>query len=315
LLVSFLRKLAKRTTTDFDDFFADLIAQIGLPTFIAISIYFAALPLHLDANFRLGIRYLLIIALTIRSILLLQAIAKYGVVKFYKHARPDDPFAEHVIKNMVNVFKWIFWVLGIVFVLGNLGINISALMAGIGIGGVAVALASQVVLGDMFSAISIFFDKPFEVGDFIIVDDYTGTVEYVGIKTTRIRSLGGEQLVLSNSDLTRSRIKNYKRMQVRRIVFKIGVIYETSVEKVKLIPQLVKNIFAKIDGVRLDRVHFSAFGDFSLVYEIVYFTLSADYNVYMDKQQEINFSMKEVFEKEKIEFAYPTQKLFVLPEK
>jgi len=143
------------------------------------------------------------------------------------------------------------------------------------------------------------------------VDDFLGTVEHVGIKTTRIRSLFGEVLVFSNSDLTSSRIKNYKQMKTRRISFKIGVVYQTSYDNVKKIPKMVTDLFSKIEGVKVDRVHFHEFADFSLIFEIVYHVLNPDYNVYMDKQQEINLAIMKAFEKDKIEFAYPTQQLFV----
>jgi small-conductance mechanosensitive channel len=311
LLVRHLGKLAARTSNDLDDFMVSLLAQVGPPVFIVTSLYFVTLPLHLEDQVRTVIRYALVIVVTIRAVLILQQVVKYSISKTYRRARPDDAAADTVIKNLTNVVRWAIWALGVVFVLDNLGINISALVAGLGIGGIAVALAAQAVLGDLFSALSIFVDKPFEVGDFIIVDGMMGTVEYVGLKTTRIRSLSGEQLILSNSDLTKSRIKNYKRMETRRIAFKVGVVYQTSLEQTKKIPVLIKNIFQKINGVKLDRVHFESFGDFSLNYEIVYFVLSADYNVYMDKQQEINFAIKEVFEGERIEFAYPTQTVLV----
>lgn len=311
LVVSVIQKIARKTETDFDDFIVGLISQIGAPIFVTVALYFSTLSLTLDEKLRNLIRYGLVIVITIRVILLLQEIIRYGITKGFKKARPDDPFADNAIKNMVNVMRWGLWGLGVVFILDNLGVNISALMAGIGIGGIAVAMASQAILGDAFSALSIFFDKPFEVGDFIIIDDLMGTVECVGIKTTQVRSLHGEQLVFSNSDLTKSRIKNYKRMQTRRIAFKIGVVYQTENQKVKRIPELVRNIFVHMKDVKLDRVHFQSFGDFSLIYEIVYYVLSPDYNIYMDKQQEINFALKDIFEQEAIEFAYPTQSLYV----
>jgi small-conductance mechanosensitive channel len=311
LFVRHLGKLAAKTTNDFDDFLVSLLAQVGAPVFIVTSLYFVSLSLHLGDQLRGVIRYALIIVLTIRFVFIFQEIVRYGIRKSYQRARPNDPTAEPLIKNLTNVVCWAIWAIGVVFVLDNLGINISTLVAGLGIGGIAVALAAQAVLGDLFSALSIFVDKPFEVGDFIIIDDLMGTVEYVGLKTTRIRSLSGEQIILSNSDLTKSRIKNYKRMELRRIAFKIGVVYQTSLVKVKEVPDLIREIFTKMKGVKLDRVHFASFGDFSLNYEIVYFVQSSDYNVYMDKQQEINFSIKELFEREQIEFAYPTQTVLV----
>jgi small-conductance mechanosensitive channel len=184
-------------------------------------------------------------------------------------------------------------------------------VAGLGIGGIAVALAAQAVLGDLFSYFSILMDRPFELGDFIIIDDYMGTIEHIGIKTTRIRSLGGEQLVFSNTDLTGSRIRNYKRMEQRRIVFRIGVVYQTPVEKLKEIPGIIKGIMDAIPEARTDRAHFASYGDSSLDFEIVYYVLTGDYNKYMDIQQEINLSLAEEFERRGIEFAYPTRTLFI----
>lgn len=312
-LIKHLRRLARKTRTDFDDFIVTLLNQIGLPVFSVVSLYFATLPLHLSETISVFIRYALVIVVTIRAVLLFQEIVQYGIGKAYrKRMKSDDPSVELMVKSITGISRWIIWVIAVIFILDNLGVNISTFVAGIGIGGVAVAMASQAVLGDAFSALSIFLDKPFEIGDFIILDgDYLGTVEHIGIKTTRIRSLSGEQLVFSNSDLTKSRIKNYKRMQTRRIAFKIGVVYQTPVEKVKKIPHIVKDIISRMHEVRLDRVHFQSLGDFSLNYEIVYYVNSADYNIYMDKQQEINFALMETFEREGIEFAYPTQTLYL----
>jgi len=307
LIVAHLGRWAQKTTNDLDDFLVGLIAQIGWPVFITISLYVAALPLDLNHSIRLGIRCLLIIAVTIRAVLLAQEILAYTIKKRWHGSKANDPSSELMAKNLTGALRWALWILAVIFLLDNLGVKVSTFVAGLGIGGVAVALAAQAVLGDVFSAISILVDKPFSVGDFIIIDELMGTVEYIGLKTTRIRSLHGELLVFSNSDLTKGRIRNYKQMDTRRIAFKIGVVYQTSSAKVKKIPGIIREICAKVDGIRLDRVHFLSFGDFSLIYEIVYFVLSSDYNVYMDKQQEINFQIKEAFEKEGIEFAYPTQ--------
>jgi len=184
-------------------------------------------------------------------------------------------------------------------------------VAGLGIGGVAVALAAQAVLGDLFGYFVIFFDKPFEIGDFIIVGDKMGAVEQIGIKTTRLRAIGGEQLVFSNKDLTDSRVHNFKKMERRRVVFKLGVIYQTPSEKLKAIPQIVKSIIEKQNDATFDRGHFATYGDFSLDFEFVYYVTGADYTKYMDIQQAINMAIFETFEREKIEFAYPSQTLFV----
>ncbi|NNK01737.1 MAG: mechanosensitive ion channel family protein [Desulfatitalea sp.] len=203
------------------------------------------------------------------------------------------------------------WLIVLLVALDNFGVNITALVAGLGVGGVAVALAVQNILGDVFASFSIVLDKPFVIGDFIIVDDLLGTVEYVGLKTTRIRSLSGEQLIFSNNDLLSSRIRNFKRMYERRVVFSIGVVYQTPPDKLEKIPGMIRSLIEAQDKIRFDRAHFKAYGPYSLDFEVVYWVLNPDYAVYMDIQQAINLGIYKAFEAEGIEFAYPTQTLMI----
>ena len=209
------------------------------------------------------------------------------------------------------VINIIIWFLGLVFLLSNWGIKVTPIIAGLGIGGIAVALAAQNILGDLFSYFVIFFDRPFEAGDFIIVDDKMGTIEYVGIKTTHIRALGGEQIIIGNSNLTNSRIHNYKRMARRRVVFSIDVEYGTKMDTLQKVPGMLRAIVEQQEPITFDRAHFSAYKDWSLRFEVVYYVLSADFNVYMDIQQRINFAIYEKFEQHNINFAFPTQSLMV----
>jgi len=195
--------------------------------------------------------------------------------------------------------------------LHNLGIDITALIASLGIGGIAVALAVQNILADLFACLTISFDKPFVIGDFIIVGDLMGTVEHIGLKTTRIRSLSGEQLVFSNNDLLGSRIRNFKRMYERRVVFNFGVVYQTSYDHLAEIPAMVKKVIGAQEQTRFDRAHFKSYGDSSLDFEVVYYVLVPDYNTYMDIQQAINMSLFRQFEKKGIQFAYPTRTLYI----
>jgi small-conductance mechanosensitive channel len=222
-----------------------------------------------------------------------------------------DSSKQQAIKAISNVIKVLAWALAFIIILDNFGIKISALMTGLGIGGVAVALASQAVLGDVFNYFTIFFDRPFALGDFIIVGDYLGTVEHIGIKTTRLRSLSGEQLIFSNSDLTNSRVRNYKRMEQRRILFQFRVTYDTPIEILDEIPTIVRRIIEKFDGTVFDRAHFSQFGEFALIFEVVYYVLSGNYNHYMDVQHRINIELMREFKARNISFAYPTQKVLV----
>jgi len=207
--------------------------------------------------------------------------------------------------------KLAVWSVIFLLSLANLGIDVTALIAGLGVGGIAVALAAQNILGDLFASVAIALDKPFEIGDFIIVGDLMGVVEHIGLKTSRIRSLFGEQIVMSNSDLLGSRIRNYKRMKERRVVFSIGVTYQTPAAKLEEIVVMLKSIISALPDVRFDRAHFQKYGDFALIFEAVYYVLSADYNLYMDRQQSINLDLYRRFAEAGIEFAYPTQTLFV----
>jgi small-conductance mechanosensitive channel len=196
-------------------------------------------------------------------------------------------------------------------ILQTIGINITALIAGLGVGGVAIALAVQNILGDVFASLSIVLDRPFEIGDFIVVGDHKGTIEKIGLKTTRVRSLSGEQLIFPNSDLLQSRIQNYKRMSERRISFTLQVTYQTPPKLLREIPDLVRKIVQIQTGVRWERTHFSSFSESALQIETVYWVLSPDYNTYMDIQQNINLSLLETFEERGIQFAHPTRTLVI----
>jgi small-conductance mechanosensitive channel len=223
----------------------------------------------------------------------------------------DDAASATTISVLGFISKLLLWSLALLLMLDNLGVNITSLVAGLGIGGIAVALAAQNILGDLFASLSIVIDKPFVIGDFIVVDQMKGTVEHIGMKTTRLRSLGGEQLIISNNDLLKSRIQNFKRMEERRIVFGFGVTYQTPSAKLPLINDIVREIIQKQQQVRFDRVHFKEYGESALNFEAVYIVLKQDYNLYMDIQQAINLEMFRRFQQEKIEFAYPTRTLFV----
>lgn len=216
------------------------------------------------------------------------------------------------VRALVFVGRIFIVTVVVLAVLDNIpGVEVTTLIAGLGIGGIAVALALQSVLGDLFASLSISLDQPFVIGDFIIVDDFLGAVEHIGLKTTRIRSLGGEQLIFSNTDLLKSRIRNYKRMQQRRVPFTVGVIYQTPAAKLRKIPDIFKKQLELFDDVHFDRAHFKAYGAYSLDFEFVYYVHTGDYNRYMDIQQAINLGLYEAFEKEGIKFAYPTRTLFI----
>jgi small-conductance mechanosensitive channel len=305
-----LEKWSETTETQIDDFLVRGTERTVVPLLYLGAFYLAIEYLKIDQG-TMGI--IDKIAVIIFTFFLLRAIS--SVIRFslsaYVKRKGGAESREKELRGISTIIGLIVWTVGLVFLLDNLGFKVSAVITGLGIGGIAVALAAQTILGDLFAYFVIFFDRPFEIGDFIIVGDKLGSVEYIGLKTTRIRSLSGEQLVFSNKDLTDSRIHNYKKMERRRIVFQLGVIYQTTLEQVKEIPGIVRKIIEDQQDTSFDRGHFAKYGDFSLNFEFVYYVLSPDYTRYMDIQQAINLEIYKVFEEKGIEFAYPTQTLFM----
>lgn len=310
VILNRLKKWAEKTATTMDDFLISIAEKTLLPLFYFGVFYLGFGYLTLNPALRRTADVLWIVLLTIFTLRFLVSIIDYALEAYWLK-KEQDKTKQKSLKGILVVIKVVIWGVGITFLLDNLGFRISAVIAGLGIGGVAVALAAQAVLGDLFSYFSIFFDRPFEVGDFIIIGDYLGSIEHIGIKTTRLRSLSGEQLIFSNTDLTNSRVRNYKRMEKRRVVFKLGVTYQTSLAQLKEIPGIIASIIKNTEDAVFDRAHFFSYADFSLVFEVVYYVIGSEYNKYMDIQQIINFAIKEEFEKREIEFAYPTQTLYV----
>lgn len=311
LLVRRLTLFAASTTTYLDDLAVKVLSGTHPLFFVLIGVYAGAQSLALSET-----QVTLLSRLAIAAFLL--QVARWGDVGVrawlhrYRIRRSDHDAASTTSTAALGfVVRTVIWLVIILMILDNFGVNITTLVASLGIGGIAVALALQNILGDLFSSLSIVLDKPFVVGDFITVDDISGTVEYVGLKTTRIRGLGGEQVVFSNSDLLKSRIRNFKRMQTRRIVFGIGVTYETSKKQVRAIPDILRETVQAQPDVDFDRAHFKSFGPSSLDFEIVYIVKTPAYGTYMDVQQAINMALFERFESEGIEFAYPTQTVYL----
>jgi small-conductance mechanosensitive channel len=222
--------------------------------------------------------------------------------------------SNHILFILKKVLQVVVFSFAFLIILGLFKVDLSGVVVGLGVGGIAIALALQSILSDALSAFSIYFDRPFELGDFIVIGDYAGTVNKIGIKSTRIQLLQGEELVISNKELTSASVRNFKKLQRRRIVFAVKVTYDTSNEKLKKIPEIIGKIINGTELAQLDRIHFKQFGDFSLDFEVVYYITTGDYNKYMDIQQAINYGILEEFEKEKISMAYPTQKIFYVKE-
>jgi small-conductance mechanosensitive channel len=277
---------------------------------VIASVYAGTTFLDLPASVHSLVHSVFVVALFIQAALWADRIA--SAVLAWRLAPLEGKSA---IRNALSLVQFIVrvavWSLALLLIFENLGFDITALVAGLGVGGIAVALAAQSVLGDLFSSLAIVLDRPFEVGDFIVFGDQKGTVEKIGIKTTRIRALSGEQIACSNTDLVKTRIHNFKRMAERRVVLVLGVTYDTPASKLEIIPQRVTDLIDAQENARFDRAHFRGFGNSALEFEVVYWVLSAEYATYMDVQQAINFAIFRAFEEDAIEFAFPSQTLYV----
>ncbi len=310
ILVRKLKKLAEKTDTKVDDLLAEVLSRTSTLTLFVMSAVIGSNALVLRPAMESALQQTLWLAM-----LLQVGLWGNGAVSFWlERSIQDDsgvPTTTATMTAIGFVARLALWSIVVLVGLGNLGVDITGLIAGLGIGGIAVALALQNVLGDLFASLSIVLDKPFVIGDFIVVDQLAGTVEYIGLKTTRIRSLSGEQLIVSNADLLRSRIRNFKRMQERRILFQFGVTYQTPADMMAKISGIARQVVEQQAGVRFDRAHFKEFGESALVYECVYYVLSPDYNAYMDAQQAINIGLARALQAAGIEFAFPTRTLIV----
>lgn len=314
VVIERLKSLSSKTSTDIDDVVVDAVRGVR-PWVYTIAALFASLQFFtLPEIPNKVLTGLFLFAIVWQTIEVACCFVDYFAKRFMMKDRDGDgivdPNAATASHMVTLIARIVFWALGVLFVLSNIGIEVTSLIAGLGIGGIAVAFALQGVLGDLFASFSLYFDKPFRIGDFIVIGADSGTVEKIGIKSTRIRTLQGEELVVSNTELTTARVQNFKKMQKRRIVMQFGVTYETAQEKLREIPGIVKRSFEVLEGADLDRVHFTSFGDSALIFEVVYYVTSSDYSVYMDLQQAFQFDLLEKFAEVGIDFAYPTQTIY-----
>jgi small-conductance mechanosensitive channel len=304
-------RFARRSENEIDDLVVELLQRTRFLVLVALVIVAAALTLALPPGWERFIRYLVVIAVFVQGMSWGNGIITFWMQRYAARRGMAAGGGASTLAALVFLVRIALFFVLLLVALENLGIQVTGLITGLGIGGVAVALAVQNILGDLFAALSIVLDKPFVVGDFIIIDDVMGTVEHIGLKSTRLRSLSGEQIVLSNGDLLRSRVRNYKRMVERRALFTVGVTYETTPEQLAGIPAIVREIVTSQQLTRFDRCHFLTYGDSSLNFETVYWILSSDYNTYADIQQAINLELFRRFAAMGIGFAYPTRTLHV----
>lgn len=302
--------VAGRTATRADDILIEVLAGTRFLAVLVVAIFVGGHFIELQPKVERIVQHGVMVALLLQAAIWAQR-AIVAWMRYSLEARQDDAAATTTLSVIGFIAKVALWSVALLMVLANLGFNVTGLVAGLGIGGVAVALAVQNIIGDLFASFVIAMDKPFVIGDFIVVGDFKGTVDRLGIKTTRLRSLGGEEVSVPNGELLKSSIRNFKRMSERRILFRFGVQYETPPDKIERIPAMVREIIAARPGTRFERTHFLSYGESSLDFEVVYYVLSPDYNVYADAQHAINVALFRRFADEGIEFAYPTRTIYL----
>ena len=316
LFKRYLSRWATKTQTNLDD---EILRNVRAPIFllaILFGLYYGLVGIaslqaySTDFATAFTVGEILVVTFTITRIT--NVLISWYAEESVKRGRN---LSNHILFILKKVLQIIIYVFAFIIILGVLGQDLSGIVVGLGVGGIAIALAIQNILSDALTAFSIYFDRPFELGDFIVVGDHAGTVTKIGIISTRIQLLQGEELIISNKNLISTSVRNFKKLQRRRIAFTIKVTCDSPVEKLKKIPQIIANIIKETEMADLDRVHFREFGESSLDFEVVYYISTGDYTKYMDTQQQINYRILEEFEKEKIETAYPTQKIFYVNER
>jgi small-conductance mechanosensitive channel len=302
-----LAALASRTRTEWDDVVVYVLSKTKGLTLFLVALFIGSHLVELPDRLDRIISRVAILGLLLQAGVWVSAGLSSFLERYTRRELATDRGAATTMSALGFVGKIVLWAVLLLVALDNLGVDITTLVAGLGVGGIAVALATQNILGDLFASLSIVLDKPFVLGDSLMVDTVQGTVEHIGLKTTRLRSIGGEQIICSNADLLKSRVRNFGRMMERRVNFKLSVTYHTPREKLTRIPEIVREAITSQEKTRFERSHFSSFGDSALVFDSVYFVLSSDYMAHMNIQQAINLRIHERFEEEGIEFAYPTQ--------
>ena len=310
LLSKALHRLAVRTATVWDDIAVAVVGSTKKSLLVFVALWAAIQALAVPDLFAQAIRIAAVAALMLQvGLWSSKALAEW--MQEQREKKKGEPEALTWLSGIEWAGKILIWLTVVLIGLENLGVDVTGLATGLGIGGIAIALAVQNILGDLFASFSIYLDKPFVLGDFLRIGAFSGNVEKIGVRTTRIRSLTGEQLVFSNNDLLQSRIQNYGRMEERRGGFTIGVTYDTPAETVEKIPDFIREVIESQPNTRFDRSHFTEFADSSLNVETVYYMLVPDYASLMDTQQRVNLEVLRRFNAEGIDFAFPTQTVYV----
>lgn len=305
-----LQKIATKNKLKIDDFLANLISSVKIWFFVFIALAVGLLFINLPESWNNSIKIALTIGFSLQIASWANASTDFFVRQQIGKAANGS---KATIYNAARIFaKILIWVFAILVIMDSIpGVDVTSLVAGLGIGGIAIGLGVQSILEDLFASVSITVDQPFVIGDFIEVNGKTGIVEHIGIKSTRLRALTGEQIVMGNAAITSNEIRNFQKLEQRRVSITVGVAYETPYEKLEKIPVMIKAIVNTLDSVRFDRVHFDSMESSSLDFLLVYYVESSDYLVHMNVKQTINFAIIKQFGEAGIEIAYPTQTLYI----
>jgi small-conductance mechanosensitive channel len=295
------------------DLTAQLIEKTSLLFIWGVALYSAIEQLefppdnHLAHRIDHGANVLITLIFWYQAARWAMATLRYSIDQRRRSTPGHDTALAGSMEIILFVAGLLIWGLALLLALDNLGVAIKPLLAGLGIGGIAVALAVQAVLSDLLASMSIAMDKPFVLGDLLTVDTLTGTVEYIGVKSTRLRSISGEQIVVSNADITKSRIRNFGRMSERRVAFEIPVVHDTPVALLKALPDAVRAIVEASPRARFERCSLLTLSETALRYELVYFVRAPQLLVYAEVQHSIMIALMEKFREMGVQFPTPAQ--------
>lgn len=306
IVLTRLRRIFARTPTGWDDLLVEALDRDVVPALYVIIVYLGLRDFPWRDSLRTGLRAAATVAVTFLAVRAAIAVINHSLHAYWKrHAADRTRERERNLTGITAMIKVVVWALGFILLLDNLGIRVSAFMAGLGITGIAVALAAQAILGDLFSYFVIFFDQPFEIGNVIRVGDLQGEVEHIGLKTTRLRSAEGEQIIISNKALTDAKVQNFKRMKRRRVVYQLDFDGATPPESLRALPELVRAQYAGHADVTFERCHFIRFSDGNPRFEIAYVVETPDFQRHLDVQHEANLGLHRALDREGIRFAAP----------
>ena len=304
-----LPRLTRKTDSDFDDFLFKSLSEYTFPIGITLLAYVSLKHFKLPASLDEGVEIFAVVVFVLLSVRLVNSISARFLRGLARRSGDED--MQMLIASAMPLLRAIVWALGTLICLQRFGVPMTAVFTAIGGAGLGLAFALKEPVGELFAYVMILLDKPFRVGQFINVGSVWATVEKIGVRSTHLRNLRGEVIVMNNTMLTTTELSNFADMAQRRMVYRIGVTYSTNVDLMRAIPELIGSIIAAENHVRFDRCHFVEFASSSLNFEIVYYIETKDYSVALNAQQSINLQIMQSFADRGIQFALPSQTLYL----